>query len=301
MRKKRIGLLLFLAVVLLAGCSGSPDYKVEIKEQIYTLKDKPSQIAINVMEDGEPVSGLKITGELTMVDMDHGTMKAEFAENEKGTYKAETVLPMAGKYEMALTINHDGDKTEKIVEFDVKKNEGVALINGEWVTDEDIKFYTFINKLHTAINREQDKEKYSGKELEEALAYWDAQDKINEDKNQLLTQIIRLRSVAMLAKEKGHSASQVEVERQLDDIKKQYSQFDIAPKMIADFGEEQFWAKERSQYEMIVLTQKVQQDLIERAKKENPKAGEQEIQYIAQMEYEELLVSQVNSLDIVIL
>ncbi|ALC92973.1 hypothetical protein AM500_23210 [Bacillus sp. FJAT-18017] len=297
---KRIGLLIFTGILLLAGCSGSPDYKVEVKEQVYSLKDKPSPIVISVEEDNKPVSDLKISGELRMVDMDHGTMKADFTEREKGVYQAEAKLPMPGKYEIAMTIKLDDEETGKVLEFDVKKAEGVALINGEWITDEDIEFYAFINKLHTAINRERDKEKYSGKELEEALAYWDAQDKINDDKNQLLTQIIRLRSVAMLAKEKGHNASQEEVDRQLDDVKEQYNEFEVAPKMIAEYGEERFWAKERSQYEMIVLTQKVQQDLIEKAKKENPKAGEQEIQYIAQKEYEELLVSQVNSLDIVI-
>jgi hypothetical protein len=52
---------------------------------------------------------------------------------------------------------------------------------------------------------------------------------------------------------------------------------------------------------MIVMSQKVQKDLLEKVKKENPKAGEQEVYYLAQKEYEELLVSQVNSLSIEIL
>jgi molybdate-binding protein len=71
--------------------------------------------------------------------------------------------------------------------------------------------------------------------------------------------------------------------------------------MIQEYGEEKFWEIEKQQYKMIVLSQKVQKDLVEKVKKENPKMSEQEIYFQAQKEYEELLVSQVNSLEIEIL
>ncbi|NHM30167.1 hypothetical protein [Neobacillus terrae] len=45
----------------------------------------------------------------------------------------------------------------------------------------------------------------------------------------------------------------------------------------------------------------MQKDLTEKVKKENPQACAQEIEYLAQQKYEDLLVSQVNSLHIEIL
>ncbi len=290
-----------LAAMALTGCSGKVDYDAELTRPIQFLNNKATAIEIAVTEKGKPASNLDITGELEMAEMDHGTIKADFIEGEKGVYKTEAKLPMAGKYTIALKFKKDGHETETILEAEVKKPDGVATINGEPITKEHIEFYRFINKLHTAINRERDKEKYSGKELEDALAYWDAQDKVNENQNQLLTQIIRLRSAAMLAEEKGHKATAAEVDSQLEDIKEQYEKYEIANQMIAEYGSEKFWKQQQTQYEMIVLTQKVQQDVISLVKKENPKANEQEINYLAQKKYEELLVSQVNSLDIQIL
>jgi hypothetical protein len=53
--------------------------------------------------------------------------------------------------------------------------------------------------------------------------------------------------------------------------------------------------------EVLKMLQDKTKDLVEKVKKENPKMGEQEVYFQAQKEYEELLVSQVNSLEIVIL
>ncbi|MDQ6595245.1 hypothetical protein [Bacillus salipaludis] len=105
----------------------------------------------------------------------------------------------------------------------------------------------------------------------------------------------------MLAEEKGHKADPANVEQQIQKVRNQYSQYTSAKKLIKEYGEEKFWAKERKQYQSIVLIQQVQKDLIAQAKKDNPKAGDQEVYYEAQQKYEDLLVSQVNSLKIIIL
>ena len=56
--------------------------------------------------------------------------------------------------------------------------------------------------------------------------------------------------------------------------------------------------KERKQYQLIVLSKKVQQDVINKVKKENPKAEEKEVNLLANKEYEELLISQIGTLKI---
>jgi YtkA-like len=299
--KTRIIFSLLLLIALITGCSSGPDYKVTVTKDLYFVKDTAMPFEIKVTENNKAVKGLKVAAQLSMTNMDHGSYDVKLVEGKNGTYSGKVNLPMGGKYEAAFTLEKDGKKAEKVIDLHVTKPKGVAIINGEWITNEDVSFYKFINQLQLEINRESAQKKYTGKQLEEELAYLVSQEKTLEDKNQLLTQIIRLRAMALLADEKGHKASETEVDAALLKAREQYDQFESAKKLINEYGAEKFWATEKQQYRMIVMSQKVQKDLIEKIKKENPKAGEQEIYYQAQKEYEELLVSQVNSLKIEIL
>lgn len=299
--KQRLALALLLLIAMLAGCSSGPDYKVEMTKDLFYQKDTALPFEIKITENNKAVKGLAVSAEISMANMDHGTYKVKLAEGKSGTYAGKVKLPMNGKYEIAFTLKKDGKTTEKVLDYVVNKPKGVAMINGKWITNEDVDFYKFINYLQLAMNRETAQKKYSGKELEEELAYLDSQEKTAEDKNQLLTQIIRLRSMALLADEKGHKASDAEIDTELSKVRDQYNQYETAKAMIKEYGEKKFWAIEKEQYKMIVLMKKVQQDLVAQMKKENPQAGAQEIDYLAQQKYEELLVSQVNSLKIEIL
>jgi transcriptional regulator of met regulon len=299
--KTRIMLLLLLLAALLTGCGAGPDYTIKVTKELYYQKDTASPFEIKVTENKKAVTGLDVKAQLSMTNMDHGTYDVTFKEGKNGTYTGKVNLPMGGKYEAAFTLEKDGKKSEKVIDINVTKPKGVAKINGEWITNEDVAFYKFINQLQLEINREAAKKQYTGEQLKEQLTYLESQEKLNENKNQLLTQIIRLRSMAMLATEKGHKASASEVDAALSKAREQYNQYDSAKNLITSYGEEKFWATEKQQYQMIVLAQKVQQDLIAKVKKENPTAGEQEVYFQAQKQYEELLVSQVNSLKIEIL
>ncbi|MEH7298879.1 FixH family protein [Neobacillus drentensis] len=294
-------LVLLLLISLITGCSSGPDYKIDVTKELYYQKDTAMPFDIKVTDNKKAVKGLEVSAQLSMTNMDHGSYDVTFAEGKNGTYSGKVNLPMSGKYEAAFTLEKDGKKTEKVIDINVTKPKGVAKINGEWVTNEDVAFYQFINNLQLEINREAAKKKYTGKQLEEELAYLESQEKVNNNKNQVLTQIIRLRSMAMLANEKGHQATAAEVDASLGKAREQYNQYESAKRLIADYGEEKFWSTEKQQYEMIVLAQKVQKDLIAKVKKENPTFGEQEVYFQAQKQYEELLVSQVNSLKIEIL
>lgn len=299
--KKVMRLTALLLLAVLASCSADPEYSIEVVKPIYQLADKELPFEIKVTEKDKAASGLNVSAEFSMTNMDHGTTEVELTEEEDGIYSGRVELPMTGKYEIFFVLEKDGKKTEKVINYEVKQSEGVASINGEWITNEDIEFYKFINYLQLAINRETDQKRYTGDQLKEALSYWDSQEKLVEDQNQLLTQIIRLRSMAMLAEEKGHTATDAEVETEITKVRDQYSQYESAKAMINEYGEDKFWEIEKQQYQLIVLSQKVQKDIIEKVKKENPKMGQQEINFQAQKQYEELLVSQVNSMKIVIL
>jgi uncharacterized membrane protein len=298
---KKLVSLFLLITFLLAGCNQEPEWKLSVTNEPVFANGEESEFEIEVTEDGKSVKDLKIVAEFAMSSMDHGAIKVDLEEVSDGIYAGSAAFSMAGEWEAAFNLEKDGLKQEEVMDLTVKKAEGVASINGQWITDEDLEFYQFINKLHIEINRETDREKYTGEKLDEALAYWDNQEKLNQDKNQLLTQIIRLRAMAMLGLEKGHKATEQEVSAAIENVRNQYHASEVAQKLIADFGEEKFWSIQHEQYARIVLTQKVQNDLMEKVRNENPKAEDQEIQFTAEKEYEELLVSQVNSLKIKIM
>jgi hypothetical protein len=289
---------LLLLILILSGCSSSPNIDIEVSEPFFMQKDKATLFKVAISENNKPLTDLKVTADFSMKNMDHGQYQTTLQEEKDGIYSGNIELPMAGDWEIFITAEKGSKVTEEVLEYEVKEPEGVALINGDWITEKDMEFYLFINKLHIAISRSQDEQTYKGNVLDEAMGYWDAQEKMNEDRNQLLTQIIRLRSMAYLSIEKGHKATKEEVSSELEKVKEQYNQFDIAKKMIQEYGDQRFWEKQEKQYELIVLSKKIQQDLIEKVKKENPGVNEQEIYYLAQKQYEELLVSQVNSLKI---
>ncbi|MEH7248408.1 FixH family protein [Neobacillus niacini] len=299
--KKAMMLTALLFLAILAGCSADPEYKIEVTKPIYFQPDTEVPFEIKVTEGEKAVKGLDVSAAFSMTNMDHGTTDVQLTEGTDDMYEGNVQLPMGGKYEIVFMLEKDGKKTEEVINYEVKEPKGVAAINGEWITNEDLDFYKFINYLQLAINRETDQKRYTGDQLKEALSYWDSQEKLVEDKNQLLTQIVRLRAMAMLAEEKGHTTVDTEIETEINKVRDQYNQFESAKAMIKEYGEEKFWETEKQQYQLIVLTQKVQKDIVEKVRKENPKMGEQEIYFQAQKQYEELLVSQVNSLKIEIL
>lgn len=299
--KKIFSRIIFLSLFLLAACGTQTDWKVEITKPLQFVKGKDTPFEIKITDQGKPVTGVSATAEIAMVNMNHGNLNIRLEEGEKGLYSGTAIPTMAGEYEVILTLKQDGRTFEKVLKMEIKTTEDAATINGEPITREDLDFYRFINELHIAINREADRITYQGSELDERMAYWDSQEKLNQDKNQLLTQIIRLRAIAMLAMEKGYHASDAEVEAEISKIRDKYSQSAVASTLIAQFGEERFWKIEQKQYQLIVLTQKVQNDVKEQVRKENPSVGDQEINFLAKKKYEDLLISQVNSLEIVIL
>jgi len=287
-----------LLILLLTACSGKPSWDVEVTKEPIFIKEKPSTIEIEVLENSKPVTGLDITGEFSMVEMDHGKVEVDLAEIADGKYAGTVQFPMAGKWEAVFSL---GEDLEKVVELNIEETGGVASINGEWITEEDIEFYRFINHLHIEMARETDRQKYTGAELEEAMTYWDTQEEMTTNQNTLISQIIRLRSMAMLGEEKGHQATKTEINSELEKVRSQYGNSETAQQLIREFGEEKFWNYQEAQYAKIVLTQKVQADIIELVKKDSPQATEQEIQFTAEKKYEELLVSQVDSLEIILL
>ncbi len=295
-----------MTLIMLTACGTEESWDAEVKDTSGFVQGKATEIVLAINGEEGPAEGLDVNGDLEMTKMDHGKIEVKFQEQSAGTYTGEAELPMGGEWEAALTLAKDGEKAEQVVTFEVKEGArqsagqsgAVATVNGAAITQEDISFYELINKIQIEMYKESDLKKYDGEELEQALAYWDAQQKAATDRNTLLSQVIRLQAASLLAEEKGHTASDEEIAAELQKARQQYSASQAAMELIKEYGEEGFWNKQKSQYGMIVLTQKVQQDMIDRVKEENPESGAKEVNVLAQKKYEELLVSQMGTLDI---
>jgi hypothetical protein len=300
MKKAIIGAVL-LMVALLSGCSSSPNYKITMTKQLYFLKDHATSFEIKVTENKKAVSGLAISADVSMANMDHGTMSVNLTDEKNGKYSGKVKLPMDGKYELTFNMKKDNSKTEKTIDYTVKKAAGVAMINGQWIKNEDLQFYQLVNKLQLEINRENAKKTYTGSQLEDELAYIDSQEKNAKDQNQLLTQIIRIRSMALLAEERGHQATTDAITGAIAKDHAQYDQYPAVKSLITSFGDKKFNSLEEKEYKFTILADQVMADVTAQAKKDNPNVNDQEVNYQAQQNYEDLLVSQMDSLKIQIL
>src|SRR4051812_28497842 len=89
-----------------------------------------------------------------------------------------------------------------------------AKINEESITKSDLDFYELINLMQIEMFRAADQVKYQGEELNLAMKYWDDRSVEAKNQNTLLTQIIRLRAMALLAQEKGHQATPEELDKE---------------------------------------------------------------------------------------
>ncbi|HHY71716.1 MAG TPA: hypothetical protein GX497_00510 [Bacillus bacterium] len=300
-------LLTFLMGLFVLSSCGNSSYNVELVDTPVFMPDSASKVSFKITEGEKLATGLEVKASFEMEKMDHGSLQVNLKEQGEGVYGGDVHLPMGGDWQALLTITNGKDTKEKMVTFTVEEGKTaatelpadvVATVNGEKISIEDLEFYELINKIQIEMYREADNAKYNGKDLEQAMKYWDAQEASLKNKNTLLTQIIRLRAMALLSEEKGHKASDDEIFAKLNETRNSYRNSPVAQKMIKEYGEEKFWAIQEKQQQAIVLVSKVQQDVINNVKKANPKAELKEVNMLAEKKYEELLVSQVGTLDI---
>ncbi|MGC5328796.1 FixH family protein [Brevibacillus sp. SYSU BS000544] len=308
MFRKLMTIFILCSLIVLGGCGSTAKWQANLTLQGDYKEGEPLPIRLEVKANEQPVTGLTIQGSLEMKRMNHGTVDATFTEKGNGVYECTAEIPMHGDWTANLKLSDGKVVEEHSIDFTVnagKTSEAkpsqekvVATISGENITKDDIAFYELINLMQIAMYKEDDKSRLQGEELQKSLTYWADREKEAKNSTTLLTQAIRLRAMALLAKEKGHSWKQEEVNREIEQAKLSYQKYPVAMQMIEKYGEDQFWKRQQSQYESIVLMKKVQRDMIDNVKKANPKAEAKEVNMLAAKKYEELLVSQVDSLSI---
>lgn len=119
MKKLSVFIISFV-LILLAGCS-SNNIQVKLSTPKTFTPGKAFAMQIKVTDqDGKPFKGAKVSADLRMKNMDHGTFPVTFDEVENGRYIGSTNLPMDGDWVADITVDQDGKKSEVEKEFSIE-------------------------------------------------------------------------------------------------------------------------------------------------------------------------------------
>ncbi|KOP71738.1 hypothetical protein ACFFHH_14425 [Cytobacillus solani] len=176
----------------------------------------------------------------------------------------------------------------------------VVTINGMVYTYADLKFFELMSKVEIELNRLQDQQSLTGKELEDKLKYWDEQIKYHDNYNVNLSKMIEQNSMYLLAEEKGLKVDEQVLQKKIDDFTQKVDQAELAKKLIEASSSDEYNTQLNTYFKQRVLTEEIYNILKEDVKKENPDAAEQEISYLTDKKYEELYMSQMESLNLTI-
>ncbi|UTR08901.1 FixH family protein [Evansella sp. LMS18] len=115
-RKSAGKLLLFTLLLVLAACNSSA-LEVSVIEQPVYEKGEYGVITFEVLESGQPVSGLEISALFEMNRMDHGHIEAVFTDSGDGVYTGEAAFAMSGEWIASVTASEGGNEiwTETVI------------------------------------------------------------------------------------------------------------------------------------------------------------------------------------------
>ncbi|RXT03788.1 FixH family protein [Ammoniphilus sp. CFH 90114] len=119
MKKKMLGLVLMLLVLIIGGCGGG-DWQADIEPLThYTGQAVP--LKLHIQEGGKGLSGLTIEAELEMKHMDHGSVAVHFSDQGEGVYEGLGELPMSGDWIAVVTATDGKRNKELIIPFAIKE------------------------------------------------------------------------------------------------------------------------------------------------------------------------------------
>lgn len=82
--------------------------------------DKPFTLRLKLVnQGGAAVSGAKLSGEITMKDMDHGKTPVTFQDKGNGLYEGTASLPMAGEWELKVHAEQGSTKVDQVLPLKV--------------------------------------------------------------------------------------------------------------------------------------------------------------------------------------
>lgn len=209
-----------------------------------------------------------------------------------------------------VACSDDGDKNEAVTESESelgnestnatakRPTDAVVTIDEEVFTQEDLEFYTFMEKIQIESGRYFDQLELDGQEAKERDAYWDDQLVFLENVNVQLNNMIEIYSMRLLAEEKSYDIHYDKVKQAMDDFNKDIEEIDTVQSLIDAYGREQFDEQMEAYMKTSLLRDRVVRDLQHKAEEEHPDAEAKELNMYLANSYEELYMDHLEDLEI---
>lgn len=110
-----------LIMILIAGCSASENVQVKLATPKTFIPGKTFPMQMTILDNqGKPLKGAKVTAELNMKNMDHGTIPVSTEEIGEGKYIGISNLAMNGDWVATIKVKQNGKTTEIDKTFSVE-------------------------------------------------------------------------------------------------------------------------------------------------------------------------------------
>ena len=118
--KKISVFIISLLIILNSGCGASNNLNVKLSAPKTFTPGQPYAMQIKITDKkGNPIKGAKVSANLNMKNMDHGTLLVIAEEIGDGKYIGTADLPMNGDWVANIIVEHNGDKFEEEKQFSV--------------------------------------------------------------------------------------------------------------------------------------------------------------------------------------
>lgn len=175
----------------------------------------------------------------------------------------------------------------------------LAEVDDKEIIGEMVEFQQLLSLLHIELVRTEGKATMDDVTFAKMSRLWEDQERQVSHINYTLTSMIRTLAMAKLAEEKGHAIPQELVLEQTDQFLNQYRD-DATMTLIEEFGTDRFQAQLEAYTKDWLLARLVYQDMVVDVQEKYPDKGVEEIQYLANEQYEDLLVAQMETLQVTI-
>src|SRR5699024_5556159 len=180
------------------------------------------------------------------------------------------------------TANHTSD-TES-----VEKDTGsdVVTIQDKGFDQADLAFYTLMNQLNIILQMEVTENEKDLAYLEEQMVYF-------ENINVNLQKMIELYAMSLLGEEKNYFVPDEKLLSAVQTFNEKINKSERAVETVKSFGEENYNRNIEEYIRQTMLRDRIAGELEKQLKEENKDAGEREINYLLEKEFEELYSSQL--------
>lgn len=140
-------------ILFIAGCGASNNLTVKLSTPKTFTPGKIFAMQFTVMDkQGKMVEGAKVSADLNMKNMDHGTIPVDVEEIGDGKYIGTVNLAMNGDWVASVKVEHDGEMVEEEKEFSV---EAKTVENAHKVTkDVTLPDFNLIDENENSVTKQ---------------------------------------------------------------------------------------------------------------------------------------------------